>query len=385
MKLAFSIALRFLSSNKGQTLLIAFGIAIGVSVQIFIGSLIQGLQISLVDTTIGNQPQITIESLADDKLILDYETILKDISSNSEGVKFVSASADGPALMTVKEDTFSILVRGLSYQEAEGIYKIKKQLVDGNLPENKDETIIGTDLAEEANLAIGDELEVLAAFGETYTLKITGIFDLQVASLNSSWVLTSIETGQSMFSYGNAITGIEMQVDDVFAADTIAQDIQSKLPANLNVNNWKAENAALLSGLNGQSISSYMIQLFVMVSVLLGIASVLAITVVQKSRQIGILKAMGIQDRAASQIFLLQGFMLGIAGAILGVLLGLGLAFAFTKFAVNPDGNPVVPLFIDPSFIAFSASFAIVVSTLAALIPARRSSNLSPIEVIRNA
>ena len=126
-------------------------------------------------------------------------------------------------------------------------------------------------------------------------------------------------------------------------------------------------------------------QLFVMVSVLLGIASVLAITVVQKSRQIGILKAMGIQDRAASQIFLLQGFMLGIAGAILGVLLGLGLAFAFTKFAVNPDGNPVVPLFIDPAFIAFSASFAIVVSTLAALIPARRSSNLSPIEVIRNA
>ena len=385
MKLAFSIALRFLSSNKGQTLLIAFGIAIGVSVQIFIGSLIQGLQISLVDTTIGNQPQITIESLADDKLILDYETILKDISSNSEGVKFVSASADGPALMTVKEDTFSILVRGLSYQEAEGIYKIKKQLVDGNLPENKDETIIGTDLAEEANLAIGDELEVLAAFGETYTLKITGIFDLQVASLNSSWVLTSIETGQSMFSYGNAITGIEMQVDDVFAADTIAQDIQSKLPANLNVNNWKAENAALLSGLNGQSISSYMIQLFVMVSVLLGIASVLAITVVQKSRQIGILKAMGIQDRAASQIFLLQGFMLGIAGAILGVLLGLGLAFAFTKFAVNPDGNPVVPLFIDQVFLAFSAGFAVVVSTLAALIPARRSSNLSPIEVIRNA
>lgn len=385
MKLAFSIALRFLSSNKGQTLLIAFGIAIGVSVQIFIGSLIQGLQISLVDTTIGNQPQITIESLADDKLILDYETILKDISSNSEGVKFVSASADGPALMTVKEDNFSILVRGLSYQEAEGIYKIKKQLVDGNLPENKDETIIGTDLAEEANLAIGDELEVLAAFGETYTLKITGIFDLQVASLNSSWVLTSIETAQSMFSYGNAITGIEMQVDDVFAADTIAQDIQSKLPANLNVNNWKAENAALLSGLNGQSISSYMIQLFVMVSVLLGIASVLAITVVQKSRQIGILKAMGIQDRAASQIFLLQGFMLGIAGAILGVLLGLGLAFAFTKFAVNPDGNPVVPLFIDPVFIAFSAGFAVVVSTLAALIPARRSSKLSPIEVIRNA
>lgn len=385
MKLAFSIALRFLSSSKGQTLLIALGIAIGVSVQIFIGSLIQGLQISLVDTTIGNQPQITIESLTDDKLIPNYSAILNDISSNSDGVKFVSASADGPALVTVKEDTFSILVRGLSFQEAEDIYKIKEQLIDGTLPQNKDETIIGLDLAKEANLVIGDELEVLASFGETYTLKITGIFDLQVASLNSSWVLTSIETAQSMFSYGNAITGIEMQVDDVFAADTIAEEIQSILPATLNANNWKAENAALLSGLNGQNISSYMIQLFVMVSVLLGIASVLAITVVQKSRQIGILKAMGIQDRVASQIFLLQGLMLGIAGAILGILLGLGLAFAFTKFAINPDGNPVVPLFINPAFIALSAGFAIVVSTLAALLPARRSSKLSPIEVIRNA
>lgn len=385
MKLAFSIALRFLSSSKGQTLLIALGIAIGVSVQIFIGSLIQGLQISLVDTTIGNQPQITIESLTDDKLIPNYSAILNDISSNSDGVKFVSASADGPALVTVKEDTFSILVRGLSFQEAEGIYKIKEQLIDGTLPQNKDETIIGLNLAKEANLVIGDELEVLASFGETYTLKITGIFDLQVASLNSSWVLTSIETAQSMFSYGNAITGIEMQVNDVFAADTIAEEIQSILPATLNANNWKAENAALLSGLNGQNISSYMIQLFVMVSVLLGIASVLAITVVQKSRQIGILKAMGIQDRVASQIFLLQGLMLGIAGAILGILLGLGLAFAFTKFAINPDGNPVVPLFINPAFIALSAGFAIVVSTLAALLPARRSSKLSPIEVIRNA
>ena len=385
MKLAFSIALRFLQSSKGQTLLIALGIAIGVSVKIFIGSLIQGLQIDLVDTTIGSQPQITIESTTDDKLIDNYQPILDDVSTNYPGVIHVSPAADGPALVTVNEDNFSILVRGLSFEDAEGIYKIREQLVEGDLPQSKDEAVIGIDLRDEAGIAIGDEVEVIPGFGETYTLKITGVFDLQVASLNSSWVLTTVETAQSMFAYARAITGIEMQVEDVFAADTIAADIQSNQTAGLKVDNWKAQNAALLSGLNGQSVSSYMIQVFVMISVLLGIASVLAITVVQKSRQIGILKAMGIQDGAASQLCLLQRMMLGIAGAILGILLGLGLAYAFTQFAVNPDGTPVVPLYIDPAFIALSAGFAIIVSTLAALIPARRSSSLNPIDVIRNA
>lgn len=385
MKLAFSIALRFLKSSKGQTFLIALGIAIGVSVQIFIGSLIQGLQIDLVDTTIGSQPQISIESTADDKLIRDYQPILDDVAANYPGVKHVSQAADGPALVTVDDDNFSILVRGLSFADAEGIYKVGEQMVAGSLPRNKDEAVIGIGLRDEAGIAMGDEVDVIASFGETYTLKVTGFFDLQVANLNSSWVLTTVETAQSMFSYDDAITGIEMQVEDVFAADTIAADIQANQSAGLNVDNWKDQNAALLSGLNGQSVSSYMIQVFVMISVLLGIASVLAITVVQKSRQIGILKAMGIQDGSASQIFLLQGLMLGIAGAILGIFLGLGLAFAFTKFAVNPDGTPVVPLYIDPAFIALSAGFAILVSTLAALIPARRSSKLNPIEVIRNA
>jgi lipoprotein-releasing system permease protein len=127
-----------------------------------------------------------------------------------------------------------------------------------------------------------------------------------------------------------------------------------------------------------------MIQVFVIISVVLGIASVLAISVVQKSRQIGILKAMGIKDSTSSLIFLLQGFMLGVFGGVLGILLGFGLLYSFTSFALNPDGTPVVPILINVNFIGFSALVAITASTLAALIPARRSSKLNPIEVIKN-
>jgi len=116
----------------------------------------------------------------------------------------------------------------------------------------------------------------------------------------------------------------------------------------------------------------------------LAIASVLAISVMQKSKQLGILKAMGIRDGSASVIFLAEGFLLGIAGAILGVALGLGLTYAFTRFALNPDGTPVVALLVDPQFIAISALVAVLSATLASLIPARRSARLDPMEVIKN-
>ncbi len=385
MGLAFSIARRFLSANKGQTFLITLGIAIGVSVQIFIGSLIQGLQMDLVDTTIGSQSQITITSKNEDGLILDQEELLQKASTEYEDVIHVSPVAEGPALATLNEENYSILLRGLDFEAAEGIYQVRENLTEGTLPEGSDEVIIGKELQEETAVSLGDSITVLSGSGESREVSISGIFDLGAANLNRSWILTNIPTAQELFVYGDAITSIEMQTTDVFLADTLAQEMQAAVPDILKVDNWKDQNAALLSGLNGQSVSSYMIQIFVLISVLLGIASVLAITVVQKSRQIGILKAMGIQDGNASQIFVLQGFMLGIGGAILGILLGLGLAYAFTRFALNPDGTPVVPLYIDPAFIALSAGVAVLVSTLAALIPARKTSRLDPIEVIRNA
>lgn len=384
MRLAFSIALRFLRSSKGQTFLIALGIAIGVSVQIFIGSLIEGLQIDLVDTTIGSQSQITVTGTKEEERIADYASVIDTIQNETEGVEHVSPVAEGQALIHYADDNYSIFLRGLDFAESEGIYGIEERLTEGVLPTAENEILIGKNLLEDTEMTIGEEVEILTNVGEPQTAVITGVFDLENANLNSTWILSTMETAQTLFDYGEEATSIEMQVTDVFAADQIAQQIREVLSDKVEVSNWKDDNQALLSGLEGQSYSSYMIQIFVMISVLLGIASVLAITVVQKSRQIGILKAMGIRDGASSLIFLFQGMLLGIAGAVLGIALGLGLTYAFSTFALNPDGTPIVPLYINPNFIALSAAFAIVVSTLASLIPARKSSKLDPIEVIRN-
>jgi lipoprotein-releasing system permease protein len=384
MRLPFNIAVRFLKSSKGQTILIALGIAVGVSVQIFIGSLIQGLQKSLINKTIGNSPQITISSSTDDKTISDYKEVREKLINSKDKILNVSFAADWPALIKKDSKNYSVLVRGMNINESDKIYNIKSRIYEGTEPKADYEALIGRELQKELGVGLGDEIEMIINSREIKKLTVTGFYDLKVASLNKSWLITTLETSQKLSAINDKITGIEMQVKDVFQADIIAEELALVVDDNLKVDNWKAQNAELLSGLSGQSISSIMIQVFVLVAVVLGIASVLAITVVQKSRQIGILKAMGIKDKTASLIFLFEGFLLGIMGAILGVALGLLLSYMFTKFALNPDGTPVVELYIDYGFIGLSALIALLSATIAALIPARRSSKLNPVEVIKN-
>lgn len=384
MKLAYNIAVRFLKSSKGQTILIAIGIAIGVSVQIFIGSLIQGLQISLLDKTIGNSPQITVTSNTEDKLINNWNDKVDKIKK-VKGTKNILVSADSNAFLKSGSNDYALLVRGFNIEDANTTYDIKNRIYEGTYPKENNEIILGRDFQEESSLKVGDRVEIVTSKGNITKVKIVGFYDFKVASINKSWVITILKTSQEVFSFGDKITSIEMQTEDPFIADEMSNTIKSNMAnESVEVENWKEQNEQLLSGLNGQSVSSIMIQVFVIISVLLGIASVLAITVVQKSKQIGILKAMGIKDKTASQIFLFEGAILGFLGAILGICLAIALLFMFTKFAVNPDGTPVVDIYINYKFIGFSAIIAILASTLAALIPAINSSKLSPIEVIKN-
>lgn len=385
MRLAFKIALRFLSSGKGQTVLIALGISVGVAVQIFIGCLIQGLQINLVDTTIGNSSQITITSVSKEKTIGDWQRAVYEAGISDKGIYNLSVAADASGFVERENGSEPVLVRGFNLVDADKIYNISEGLYKGRLPERKDEVIIGRDLADKLKTSLNDKIYLGTPAGGSVRLAVTGFYDLNVAAINKSWLITNLATAQDIFGLGDKVTSVEMQVQDVFLADDIANKVKYTLSGSeLSVDNWKDQNGQLLSGLNGQSVSSYMIQVFVLVAVLLGISSVLAISVVQRSKQLGILKAMGIKDREASLIFLFQGMMLGIMGAVLGIILGFGLLTMFTKFAVNPDGTPVVPIYINLGFIALSGFFALASAMAASLIPARLSSKLNPIEVIRN-
>ncbi|PKM63295.1 MAG: ABC transporter permease [Firmicutes bacterium HGW-Firmicutes-21] len=387
MKLSFSIALRFLRSNVLQTIIIILGIGIGVSVQIFIGSLIQGLQNSLVNSTIGNSSQITITASADNELLEDYTTLMQKAIDGGDSIINISPVLDNPAFLESGGASQSVVVRGFDRQKAEGIYKFSEYITEGAFPMNNGEVMLGTAIKDKYGLKIDDTISLITADKRTVVCRVSGFFDFKVAALNGSWCVTTIASAQEIFSIGDKVSAIEMQVasSEIFNADIIAENLRERLDnQGLRITDWKGQNEQLLSGLQGQSISSLMIQVFVMISVVLGIASVLAITVMQKSRQIGILKAMGIKSRQASLIFLSEGLMLGVFGALAGIAIGIGLSASFTAFALNPDGTPVIALYINSSFIMVSGLIAVLACLIAAMIPARRSSKLDPIDIIRN-
>lgn len=385
MRLAFRIALRFMSFSKSQTLLIAIGIGIGISVQIFIGSLIQGLQKSLLDATIGSASHITVQASDKNEPLDEYQRIESKLTDNFPQITASSSTLTRGAFLINGDSSEQIVFRGFDLEKSNRIYKFDVALIEGKMPK-EDEIAVGSVLFEENKLKLNDTVEILSPDGKKMTVKIVGVFDLKVTSINQSWVIGDLNLAQQIFGYTEAqVSSIELQISEPFAASEDAATMSTLLmDPEIKVTNWKDANAQLLSGLSGQSSSSMIIQVFVVISVVLGIVSVLAITVLQKSKQLGILKAMGINDRNAGLVFLFQGFLLGVMGGIMGIGLGLGLLWSFTSFALKADGTPVVPIYLNSGFIILSGCIAVAASTVASIIPAIKSKKLSPIEVIRN-
>lgn len=379
MKLAFQIAKRFLLASKRQTLVIILGIAVGVSVQVFIGALIAGLQDSLVNTTIGSRSQITLTKT--DEFIFDYTELLSLAENSSENIKVITPTITTSGSLVNGANSEIVVIRGFEFTSADNIYKFSDKLtVDSELPNQTDEIALGINLKEALGIDIGSTVQFDSAVYANREFTVVGFFDFGVNEINNTWTITTLNTVQTIIDQGDVVGNIEIQLYEVFDAEDVTKlEIDSKISDEYTITTWISENESLLSGLQGQSISSLMIQIFVIVSVVLGISSTLAITVLQKSKQLGILKAMGIQDGDASLIFLFEGILLGVFGAIIGILLGIGLLYAFTTFSGTD-----IPITFNIGFLALSAGIAIIASTLAALSPAIKSSKLSVIEVIRN-
>jgi lipoprotein-releasing system permease protein len=381
--LPFKLAVRFLKSGRGQTILIVIGIGIAIAAQIFIGLLITSLQQTLVDRTVGHQPQITITSENGNISPAERQNIEKIAGENPQ-VKTVSISVSGNAFIQKGSKTAPVLLRGLDIQAIESIYGIDQNILQGSWDSSGNGVLIGRDLKDELGLNEGEKLSIQTPQGKSAEFRISGVYDLGVSNINKTWIITNLSSAKEYFALNQEITAVEIGVKDLFQADITADQIKSGLNNdNLKITNWKAQNAQLLSGLQGQSISSLMIQVFIIVSVVIAIASILAITVFQKSRQIGILKAMGIKDREASLVFIYEGLIIGLIGSVVGVLLGIGLLYGFAAGTAKPGEAALIDLYIDYKFILLSWGIAVVAAVLAALIPARRSLRLNPIDVIR--
>jgi lipoprotein-releasing system permease protein len=385
MLFELKVALRFLKEGRGQTVFILLGIAVGVAVQVFLNTLITGLQEDLVNQTVGNSSHIWIEGKSDFDTatnLLEWDSMIEIIGSR-EDIAAISPLVEGNGFIITNAEAVPIQLKGIELDQADEIYNIINRLDVRLTSLSGNQVLIGRGIADEYSISTEDVIRLSLPNGIVQNYSIAGIFDLGNSASNNTWVILDIKQAQKILGLGNKISKIEMQIDEIFDAEIIAEELDGRL-VNVRVDNWIQSNSSLLSALRSQSSSSIMIQVFVLLAITLGIASVLAVSVVQKSKQLGILKAMGTKNKHASRIFLLQGALLGFLGALLGAGFGMVLIYGFLYGTSIGTGVPLFPLSIEFTSILIIGGIAVISSTIAAAIPARKTARLNAVEVIRN-
>lgn len=403
MPFEWFVALRYLRESKTQTALILAAVSVGVSVIVFLSALINGLQQSLIEQTLGSQPHVTLrppEEVArplDDGRVAVARTVektsqrLKSIDQWPElvvalerwpGVLAVSPTVTGAGFAVHGHAKKPVQVRGLVPERFLGVIDVRARLVQGTFDVSGANAVIGSVLADELGVAVGDKLRVITTEGVDDLLSVSGVFDLGNKAVNQTWVLTSLRQAQSLFALPGGASTVELKLAQVFEADRIAAGVAGR--TGLPADSWMKLNAQLLVGLRSQDSSKSMIQLFVVIAVALGIASVLIVSVVQKSQEIGILRAVGTPARSILQVFLLQGGLLGALGSVLGCGLGTLFSLFFERLASNPDGSPTFPVDLNAGLYLGASALAVGIGLLAALLPARRASRLDPATAIRH-
>lgn len=376
--LSLSIALRFLRKSPVQSTLIAAGIAIGIGVQVFIGSLIIGLQENLVDQTIGGRSQVTVQP-AQQGGSVSYSRALRDtIASESQITTQVPVRLFS-GILRIGTANVPLQFTGGDLRQLNTIYSLSKKTVAGKADLTLRQIILGKDLADEYSIKPGDGLTLVLPSGTLFPVTVSAVVDLGSAAANSTLGFASAGFSRVVLNQAEGdFSEVQTQVKDVFSSVQVAESLAAKPAlADYTVTEWQSDNEDLLQALQSQGSSSYTVQFFVLLAVALGIASTLAISAVQKTRQIGILKAMGMRDRQAGRIFLWQATLLGVIGAGLGVGLGVGIIWIFSTYAGTFSFGA------KPWFTVLSFVIGVLVALLSSLIPSRRTSKVDPIEVIQ--
>lgn len=415
--LEWKIALRFLLDNRLQTLMIAIGIAVGAAVIVFITALVTGLQSNIVEKTIGNQahirlsvpdpantlpsapPHTTVLVLESKrartvKTIPNWPLVLSALDLRSD-LSVVSPLLSGSAQAIRGQARQAIQLMGIDVARYTRLIPLRSYVRSGSLNLRAGQVVIGSQLAADLGVQSGDKLVLetlppLAASGTANrasseaptttathtTVQIAGIVSLGSSELDRTLVYADLKQTQFLLGHPGAVSVLEIRIPHLFDAETLAGQLGRQ--TGLKAESWMSKNGQLLNALRSQLLSTRMIRGFVALSVALGIASVLAVSVVQRTREVGILRAMGSQRGQILRIFLWQGALLGLLGSLVGATLGLGLVEAFNRF-----GPKLFVIPVESSLFIEAMLLSTLTGLLAAAIPARRAARLDPATAIR--
>ncbi len=401
---AWMVALRFLREGRMQTILILSGVTAGVAVIIFLTALITGLQANIISRTLGTQAHVVVRPVEDAaRTVLDrkdgpvaatiekraqrlrsidqWERVIPLIEA-TPGVVAVSPMVSGPAFAVRGNASKSVALLGVDPERYLRVVKMRDYMVLGQFRLTGTEALIGVDLARDLGVTVGDKLRIASSQSRDDVVTIVGLFDVGNKEVNQRWVFLTLRLTQNLLDLVGGVSNIDATVERLFEAESVARRIEAQ--TGLLAESWMQTNAQLLSALKNQTLTNRMIRGFVILIVALGIASVLVVSVVQKSKEIGILRAMGASRRGIMAVFLLQGAIYGFAGSILGVGFGLGLVAAFAGVFRNPDGTVFFRPEADAEMILSACLTALLIGLVAAAIPARRAARLDPVTAIRN-
>jgi lipoprotein-releasing system permease protein len=405
------VAVRFLREGRMQTVLIVIGVAAGVAVVAYISALITGLQSNTLEKTLGAQAHVTLSALDDRVLpagteasaasgpvtrmeqtqpraqrarsMSNWQALVPVLEAMPE-VLAVSPMVAGAGLALRGEAQRAIALVGVDLDRYDRIVGLRSKVVGGVATLGPGEAILGRELADDLGVRVGDRLTlVTGGAGNSVSdgARVTALVDLGVRELNRRTVIVPLRAAQSLVGLPGGATNLDLTLVDVWTADELAARLAARW--TYKVESWQQTNAQLVSALNAQSVSTTLIRAVVMVVVVLGVASVLVVSVVQKRREIGILRAMGATQGQVQRVFLLQGAIVGALGSVLGVLLAVVLIGAFTRFVRGSDGLPLFDISLAPGLAVRIALIATVCGVLAAVAPARRAARLDPAQAIR--
>ena len=399
------VGVRFLREGRMQTGFILVGVAVGVGVIIFMSALLAGLQANFVRRVLTGQAHIQLvppkevaralraperegpavgvviqPPLQRAKGIDQWQAVAAALRRLPE-VRDVSPGLAGSALAVRGDASRAITMTGMEPDQYYRIVTLPDKIVAGTAQIASSDILVGTELANDLGLTVGDKLRVTTAVGGQLVLSVVGIFDLGNKGANQRNTYVALHTAQTLLGMPGAVTVLDITVSDVWAAEDTARRITAL--TGIEADSWIRTNEQFFAAVSAQTTANTAIRFFVALSIALGIASVLVVSVVQKSREIGILRAMGISRGQILRVFLLQGGLLGLGGACAGSMLGAGALLLWQRFARNPDGTPLFPLTLDPALFAAALGLAALTGLVAAFSPALRAARLDPAVAIR--
>ena len=403
------IGLRYLRAKRRNrtisfnTLISIIGVTIGVAALIATLGIMTGFKEDLQAKILGTNSHIIVTTRTGEP-IKDYATLTDKVAAVPEVVA-ATPFIFKQVLLTSESGSHGVVLRGVDVRREPTVTEIAKTLRAGRLEELDQPPgapplllpgiIIGKELALRLGVFMGDRLNVVSPVGPISALglipkvrsyRVVGVFESGMYEYDSSLVYVSIKQAQEFFNMGDTVTGIEVKVADIFAADRIAQAIEHTIGFPYWARDWMKLNKNLFSALKLEKFMMFILLVLVVIVASFNIVSTLTMIVVEKHREIAILKAMGATGQAVTRIFMLNGLVIGIVGTVIGIPLGYSFCWAIQTFYTLPGDVyylsriPVNIKIVDVVTVAVSA---ITITFLATLHPCRQAARLDPAEALR--